>query len=109
MIVPLAYIWATDGWMLLPAFVVQGLINAGVAVGLISTCIQLAESDKVMEYAAVQATVVGVRGEIAPFLGAALVRLGVADTQIFALGAMLSFLSWLLLQRVHGTPATPQN
>lgn len=108
-IVPLAYLWATDGWMLLPAFIVQGLINAGVDVGLISTCLQLAERDKVVEYAAVQATVVGLRGIITPFLGAALLRLGVADSQIFALGAALIFLSWLLLLRVQGTPATPQN
>jgi len=108
-IVPLAYLWATDGWMLLPAFIVQGLINAGVDVGLISTCLQLAERDKVVEYAAVQATVVGLRGIVTPFLGAALLRFGVADTQIFALGAALIFLSWLLLLRVQGTPATPQN
>lgn len=108
-IVPLCYLWATDGWMLLPAFIVQGLINAGVDVGLISTCIQLAERDKVVEYAAVQATAVGARGLVTPFIGAGLVRLGVADTQIFALGAGLIFLSWLILLGVHGPPATPQN
>lgn len=108
-IIPLAYIWANDGWLLLPAFVVQGLINAGVDVGLISTCIQLAEDDKVVEYAAVQATVVGLRGIITPFLGAGLLRLGVLDTQIFALGAGLMVLSWIILLQVHGPPATPQN
>ncbi|MBX3012796.1 MAG: MFS transporter [Caldilineaceae bacterium] len=108
-IVPLAYIWATDGWMLLPAFAVQGLINAGIDVGLISTCIQLAESDKVVEYAAVQATVLGVRGVVTPFIGAGLIRLGVADTTIFALGAGFILLSWLLLLGVQGTPVTPQN
>jgi len=108
-VVPLAYLWATDGWMLLPAFIVQGLINAGVDIGLISTCIQLAEKEKVVEYAAVQATVVGLRGMITPFLGALLLRLGVIDTQIFALGAGLIFLSWLILLAVQGMPATPQN
>ncbi len=108
-IVPLTYIWATADWMLLPAFIVQGLINAGVDIGLISTCIQLAEKDKVVEYAAVQATVIGLRGMITPFLGAALLRLGVADTQVFALGAGLIFLSWLILQQVQAAPATPQN
>lgn len=108
-IVPLAYIWATDGWLLLPAFIVQGLINAGVDLGLISTCIQLAEKDKVVEYAAVQATVVGLRGIVTPFIGAGLVRLGMADTYIFALGAGFIFLSWLLLQGVQAPPATPQN
>jgi hypothetical protein len=108
-IIPLSYMWATDGWMLLPAFIIQGLINAGVDVGLISTCIQLAERDKVVEYAAVQATVIGVRGIVTPFIGAGLVRLGMADTYIFALGAGLIFLSWLILLGVHSPPATPQN
>lgn len=107
--VPLAYLFATDGWMLIPAFVVQGLINAGVDIGLISTCIQLAEKDKVVEYAAVQATVVGLRGMITPFLGAALLRLGMAESTIFALGAILILLSWLILLPVQGMPATPQN
>jgi predicted MFS family arabinose efflux permease len=109
LVVPLTYIWATDGWMLLPAFIVQGLINAGVDIGLISTCIQLADKDKVVEYAAVQATVVGLRGMITPFLGAGLLRLGVADTQVFALGAALIFLSWVILQQVQASPATLQN
>ena len=108
-IIPLTYIWATADWMLLPAFIIQGLINAGVDIGLISTCIQLAEKEKVVEYAAIQATIIGLRGLITPFLGAALLRFGVADTQIFALGAGLIFLSWLILLRVQGTPATPQN
>jgi predicted MFS family arabinose efflux permease len=108
-VVPLAYLFATDGWMLIPAFVVQGLINAGVDIGLISTCIQLADKDKVVEYAAVQATVVGLRGMITPFLGAALLRFGLADTTIFALGAGLILISWLILLPVQGAPATPQN
>jgi predicted MFS family arabinose efflux permease len=108
-LVPISYIWASAGWMLLPAFIVQGLINAGVDVGLISTCIQLAEADKVVEYAAVQATVVGLRGMITPFLGAGLLRLGVSETQIFAIGAGFIFLSWLILRSVHGMPATAQN
>ena len=108
-IIPLTYIWATADWMLLPAFIIQGLINAGIDIGLISTCIQLADKEKVVEYAAIQATIIGLRGLITPFLGAALLRLGVADTYIFALGAGLIFLSWLILLRVEGTPATPQN
>jgi hypothetical protein len=69
----------------------------------------LAERDKVVEYAAMQATVVGARGIVTPFIGAALIRLGVADTHLFALGAGLIFVSWLILQGVHGMPATPQN
>lgn len=104
--VPFSYIWATNGWMLLPAFIAQGIISAGVDLGLINVSISLAEPDKVAEYAAVQATVIGLRGLITPFIGAWLFRLGVEDTTIFAVGSLLILLSWWItgLIRVRPTP-----
>jgi MFS family permease len=106
-LVPFSYIWATDGWMLLPAFIAQGVISAGVDLGLINTCIQLAEPDKVVEYAAIQATVVGVRGMISPFIGVALVAAGVDITVLFAVGSALIVLSWFILGMVR-IPLTPE-
>ncbi|MBI3959013.1 MAG: MFS transporter [Chloroflexi bacterium] len=105
--VPFSYIWATNGWMLLPAFIAQGIISAGVDLGLINTSIQLAEPEKVAEYAAVQATVIGLRGAITPFIGVWLLRLGVPDTAIFAAGSLLILISWWItgLIRVRPTPA----
>jgi MFS family permease len=100
-VVPFSYIWATDGWMLLPAFVAQGVISAGVDLGLINTCIQLADPDKVVEYAAIQATVVGLRGMIAPFVGVALLALGVSETAIFAIGSALIVIAWLIMGQVQ--------
>jgi len=102
--VPFSYIWATNGWMLLPAFIAQGIISAGVDLGLINTSISLAEPDKVVEYAAVQATVIGLRGMIAPFIGVWLLRVGVADSIIFAVGSLLILVAWLITGRIRVRP-----
>lgn len=96
-LVPFCYIFATEGWMLLPAFIAQGIISAGVDLGLINTCIQLAEPENVVEYAAVQATVLGIRGMIAPFVGVAMVAVGIDQTTIFAAGTLLIISSWFIL------------
>nr|BAG82729.1 major facilitator superfamily MFS_1 protein [uncultured bacterium] len=93
-LVPFSYIWAENAWMLLPAFIAQGIISAGIDLGLINTTIQLAEPEKLVEYAAVQATVIGIRGMIGPFIGVALVNLGVEQSVIFALGAGLTAVAW---------------
>ena len=104
--VPFSYIWATNGWMLLPAFIAQGIISAGVDLGLINTSISLAEPDKVVEYAAVQATIIGLRGAITPFIGAWLYRVGVPEAVIFAVGSLLILVSWWITGRIrlHPTP-----
>lgn len=99
-LVPFTYIFAQNGWMLLPAFLAQGIISAGIELGMLNTCIQLADPDKVVEYAAIQATVLGMRGIVSPFIGVALVALGVNQTAVFATGALLIVLSWFILGRV---------
>jgi MFS family permease len=88
-LVPFCYIFATDGWMLLPAFIAQGIISAGLDLGFVNTCIQLSEPDKVVEYAAIQSTVAGIRGMIGPFVGVLLVNMGVGEAWVFALGTLL--------------------
>lgn len=105
-VIPLSYIWADTGWMLLPAFIAQGIISAGIDLGLINAGIQLAEPGYVAEYAAVQATVVGLRGIVAPILGVLLLRLGMPDVGIFAIGALLIALSWLIFARIALPPPT---
>ena len=105
--VPFSYIFATNGWMLLPAFIAQGIISAGVDLGLINTSISLAEPDKVVEYAAVQATVIGVRGAITPFIGAWLYGAGVPEAVIFGVGSLLILLSWWITGRIRVRP-TPE-
>jgi MFS family permease len=97
MLVPLSYVWAFNAWMLLPAFIAQGIISAGVDLGLISTSIELADPDSVAEYSALQATIIGLRGMLAPFVGVALLGLGVPDRAIFALGCGFIAAAWLIL------------
>lgn len=99
-LVPFTYIFAQNGWMLLPAFLAQGIISAGIDLGMLNTCIQLADPDKVVEYAAIQATVLGVRGIASPFIGVGLVALGVNQTTVFATGTLLIVISWFILGRV---------
>ncbi|HEX9371903.1 MAG TPA: MFS transporter [Roseiflexaceae bacterium] len=99
-LVPLTYIWAFNAWTLLPAFVVHGIISAGVDLGLISTGIELADPGSVAEYSALQATIIGLRGMLAPFVGVGLLGLGLTDRAIFALGCGFIVSAWLLLGRV---------
>jgi predicted MFS family arabinose efflux permease len=99
-LVPLTYIWAFNAWTLLPAFVAHGIISAGIDLGLISTSIELADPGSVAEYSALQATIIGLRGMLAPFVGVGLLGLGLADRAIFALGCGFIVIAWLLLGRV---------
>ncbi len=96
-LVPFCYIFATNGWMLLPAFIAQGVISAGLDLGFVNTCIQLADSDKVVEYAAIQATVAGLRGIVAPFLGVFLVAAGLDAMWIFVVGTLLIVVGLLVV------------
>lgn len=98
-IIPFCYIWATNEWMLLPAFIVHGIISAGVDLGIISSAIDLADPERVAEYSALQATIIGIRGMVGPFLGAALVGAGVDQSLVFALGIVLIGLGWAVLGR----------
>jgi MFS family permease len=96
-IIPLTYIWAANGWMLIPAFIAHGIISAGIDLGIISTGIELADPERVAEYSALQATIIGIRGMIGPFLGAALLGIGLAEQLIFSLGVALIGAGWLVL------------
>jgi MFS family permease len=103
-IVPLTYSWAFDAWTLLPAFIAHGIISAGVDLGLISSGIELADPQSVAEYSALQATIIGLRGMLAPFVGVALLRSGLPDRAVFVVGCVFILLGWLVLGRV-GQPA----
>ena len=103
---PLLYANANSFGMLIPAFVIQGVISAGWDMGLINAGIQLAKPDQISEYAAVQSTVVGVRGILVPHIGIGLIALGVPMNGVFVLSALLMAVSVWLLGRVQ--VVTPQ-
>jgi MFS family permease len=96
-LVPFSYVWASSGWFLLPAFIAQGLVSAGVDLGIVNASIALAPPDRVEEYSAVQSTVVGLRGMAGPLLGLFLLWLGLADRVIFAIGGSLILVASLML------------
>jgi MFS family permease len=103
-LVPFSYIWATDGWLLLPAFIAQGLVSAGTDLGALNASIQLAPAERVEEYSAIQSTVIGLRGMVSPLLGLLLLWLGMNDITIFAIGGALILISsvmlnWLIMGR----------
>jgi MFS family permease len=100
MFIPGSYIWATSGWLLIPAFIARGVVMAGFELGRINAGIQLAGRGQFIEYAAIQSTVVGVRGIISPLLGVGLLRLGVSDNGVFALSVLLMGLGWFLYRYV---------
>jgi DHA1 family inner membrane transport protein len=97
LIIPLSYMLAGNVWMLIPAFIVHGIISAGIDLGIISAGIELADPERIAEYSALQATIIGIRGMIGPFLGAALVGAGMANQLVFGLGIVLIGLGWLVL------------
>lgn len=96
-IIPLSYIWASAGWMLLPSFICQGLGSAGIDLAFQSATIELAPEERAYEYAALQRSVIGMRGLIGPFIGVALGQLGLPAVGIFAIGSALYVLAGVLM------------
>ena len=104
-IVVVPYIWVTRAWMLLPSFVASGVVNSAVDLAFINAAIQLAHVRRFQEYAALQSTVIGIRGIIGPFIGVGLLRLGVSGPAIFAAAGGLTLLAALLLWQIKLSPA----
>lgn len=99
-LVPFTYIWAVDAWTLLPAFIAHGVISAGIDLGIISAGIEMAGPESVIEYSALQATIIGMRGMLGPFVGIGLMGLGLSDRLIFAVGCGFIAVAWLTLGMV---------
>ena len=68
---------------------------AGFELGRINAGIQLADPDRVTEYAAIQSTVVGLRGLLTPVVMMGLLRLGVPHSGIFLISAFVLALGWV--------------
>ena len=100
-VTPLNYLWAQNLWMLLPSAIARGLGMAGFELGRISAGIQLADPDRVTEYAAIQSTVVGLRGLVTPFVTIGLLRLGASHSAVFLLSAIFLVIGWVIFGRVE--------
>jgi predicted MFS family arabinose efflux permease len=100
-IAPFTYAIATSGWMLIPAFIGIGLVSAGADIGLVNSCLELSDPDRTQEYAAAQSTVIGLRGLVAPFLGVALLGLGLSEPLVLTLSGILALAAAAVVSRVR--------
>jgi MFS family permease len=67
-----AIIPGANAWALLPAYVVSGLVLAGIDMSYFNALLTFAGPDNVSRYQALQSFLLGIRGTIAPFIGGAL-------------------------------------
>ncbi len=104
-VTPLTYMSAQSLWMLMPSAIARGLGMAGFELGRISAGIQLADPERVTEYAAIQSTVVGLRGLVAPLVTVGLLRLGAPHSAVFLLSVAFLVMGWVMFGRV--TAPTP--
>lgn len=105
-VIPATYLAASAGWMLAPAFAALGLVNAGLDLGTLNVVLQLAPPDRAGEYSAIQTTVLGARGLVAPFIGVWLAQgLGLAFPVVFGLGLVLIVAAVGLLLKLGAGPA----
>jgi MFS family permease len=105
---PLVYIWADSAWLLIPAFIARGIVSGGFELGRINAGIQLADPERITEYAVIQSTTIGVRGIIAPLISALLLRLGLPPTGIFVLSVGCMAVAWVLFGRIQAPAPVSQ-
>ncbi|MGQ9580249.1 MAG: MFS transporter [Armatimonadota bacterium] len=93
-LIPIMYCFATRPWMLLPAMIIGGIVNAGLELSYFNGVLYFAPEDRVTSYQGVFFSLMGLRGIVAPFLGAALQQSGVLSPRvIFVLSAFMIALS----------------
>jgi MFS family permease len=104
-VVLLPYAVASQAWMLVPAFVASGLVNAGTDLANLYTVMALAGPERVPETSALNSTCSGLRGLVGPFIGPLLVQFGWPLWSIFVLCAVLAVAGAGFLQQPRGRPA----
>jgi hypothetical protein len=77
--VPIVYILAgtllpASPWVLIPAYVLSGVVGAGIDLSYFSALLTFAGDRDVSRYQALQSFLLGIRGSIAPFIGGAMVH-----------------------------------
>ena len=71
-LIPLNYFLAKNVWMLLPSAVISGITAAGIELAYFNSVLWFAEEGRASHYQALFSWLLGIRGSIAPFVGAAL-------------------------------------
>ena len=109
--IPLIYCFATRPWMLLPTAVIGGVLGAGVELSYLTGVLWFAPSERITSYQAVFLSLMGLRGMVAPFVGAALNQSGLLSARsVFLLSAgmiMAGVVIQLVGMRRYGRFAGP--
>ncbi len=91
---PMIFFSARSSWMLAGGFVADSLMNTGLDLVWTMVLIEIAGPARAAQYAAINATLAGIRGTLAPLLGAAVItHVGVYGVYPLACGLMLSALA----------------
>ncbi len=96
-LVPVVYIGTAllggNAWSLLPAFVFQGIVQAGIDLSYFNALLTFSGPNNVSRYQSLQSFLLGVRGTIAPFVGSTLAIVlkdhGLNIRYAFAVGAVM--------------------
>ena len=104
-LVPIGYLIAPDTWALLPVAVITGIVVSSGELTGFTNIVHLAPKDRIGEYAAANAFLLGVRGTAAPFVAAALLGM-VAPQVVLVLGTLLMITGALVLAQLVRAPAT---
>jgi MFS family permease len=68
-LIPLFYLVAGSKWMLIPAFVLGGVTQAGIDLSYFNSILSFASEESASRYQALHSFLLGIRGVIAPVMG----------------------------------------
>lgn len=101
LVVPLAFFFAQDLWLLALAQIFLGITVAGTDLGWMNAIMQFARKEDIGVYTASHAFLVGLRGIVAPFLGTVLMTLPwIGLRGVFLIAVLLILTSWLIVRTV---------
>lgn len=109
-LMPFGFMVAQSIWLLIPAFIGQGLLLGGFDLGFTNTAIAIADRKRLEIYFAAVHVVSGARGILVPLLTPILIAAHISETVIFAIGGVLVVLSagmayWIRIPPQSATPA----
>ena len=104
LLVPIGYLTAPGTWALLPVAVILGIAVSSGELTAFTNIVHMAPRERITDYAAANAFLLGVRGTAAPFVAAAL--LGLVQPQVvLVLGTLLMTTGALVLAQLVRAPA----
>jgi MFS family permease len=68
-LIPLFYLVAGNKWMLIPAFILGGVTQAGIDLSYFNSILSFATEESASRYQALHSFLLGIRGVLAPVLG----------------------------------------